>query len=126
MRPRCKLPRRSGWLEHNQCHSLLIFSTQLFSPLNSSRSNHTYSSRTSPHFSARFVISVADLWLEPSSARDTSSLGPRTPPWGRFVNIKCDKENLMFARVLDFEVKPDKKEEFVKLVKAEVLPILKK
>jgi len=32
----------------------------------------------------------------------------------------------MFARVLDFEIKPDKKEEFVKLVKAEILPILKK
>lgn len=32
----------------------------------------------------------------------------------------------MFARILDFEIKPDKKEEFVKVVKAEVLPILKK
>ena len=24
MHPRCWLPRRSWWLEHNQCHSLLI------------------------------------------------------------------------------------------------------
>jgi heme-degrading monooxygenase HmoA len=32
----------------------------------------------------------------------------------------------MFARILDFEVKMEKKEEFVKLVKNQVLPILKK
>lgn len=32
----------------------------------------------------------------------------------------------MFARILDFEIKLEKKEEFVKVVKAEVLPILKK
>lgn len=32
----------------------------------------------------------------------------------------------MFARILDFEVKPEKKEEFVKLVKNEIVPILKK
>jgi len=32
----------------------------------------------------------------------------------------------MFARILDFEVKPEKKEEFVKAVKNEVVPILKK
>jgi len=32
----------------------------------------------------------------------------------------------MFARILDFEVKPDRKEEFVKVVKNEVVPILKK
>ncbi len=32
----------------------------------------------------------------------------------------------MFARILDFEVKPEKKEEFVKVLKHEVLPILKK
>jgi len=32
----------------------------------------------------------------------------------------------MFARILDFEVKPEKKEEFLKVVKNEVLPILKK
>jgi heme-degrading monooxygenase HmoA len=32
----------------------------------------------------------------------------------------------MFARILDCEVKPEKKEEFVKVIKNEVLPILKK
>jgi len=32
----------------------------------------------------------------------------------------------MFARILEFEVKLEKKEEFVKIVKNEVLPILKK
>jgi hypothetical protein len=32
----------------------------------------------------------------------------------------------MFARILDFEVKLEKKEEFVKVVKNQVLPILKK
>jgi quinol monooxygenase YgiN len=32
----------------------------------------------------------------------------------------------MFARILNFEVKPEKKEEFVKVVKNQVLPILKK
>lgn len=32
----------------------------------------------------------------------------------------------MFARILDFEIKPEKKEEFVKVVKNEVLPILRK
>ena len=32
----------------------------------------------------------------------------------------------MFARILNFEVKPEKKEEFVKVVKNEVLPILRK
>ncbi len=32
----------------------------------------------------------------------------------------------MFARILDFEVKPEKKEDFVKVMKNEVLPILKK
>ena len=32
----------------------------------------------------------------------------------------------MFARILDFEIKQEKKEEFVKVVKNQVLPILKK
>jgi heme-degrading monooxygenase HmoA len=32
----------------------------------------------------------------------------------------------MFARILDFEVKAEKKEEFVKAIKNQVLPILKK
>ena len=32
----------------------------------------------------------------------------------------------MFARILDFEVKPEKKEEFVRVVKNEIVPILKK
>ncbi len=32
----------------------------------------------------------------------------------------------MFARILDFELKPEKKEEFVKILKNQVLPILKK
>jgi heme-degrading monooxygenase HmoA len=32
----------------------------------------------------------------------------------------------MFARILEFNVKPEKKEEFVKVVKNEVLPILRK
>jgi len=32
----------------------------------------------------------------------------------------------MFARILDFEVKMEKKEEFVKVMKNQVLPILKK
>ena len=32
----------------------------------------------------------------------------------------------MFARILDCEVKLEKKEEFVKVIKNEVLPILKK
>jgi len=32
----------------------------------------------------------------------------------------------MFARILDFEVKPERKEEFVKVVKNEIVPILKK
>lgn len=32
----------------------------------------------------------------------------------------------MFARILDFEVKPEKKEEFVKVVKNKIVPILKK
>ncbi len=32
----------------------------------------------------------------------------------------------MFARILDFEVKLEKKEEFVKVVKNEIVPILKK
>src|SRR6266566_9809414 len=32
----------------------------------------------------------------------------------------------MFARILDFQVKPEKKEEFVKVVKNEILPILRK
>jgi heme-degrading monooxygenase HmoA len=32
----------------------------------------------------------------------------------------------MFARILNYEVKPEKKEEFVKVVKNQVLPILKK
>jgi len=32
----------------------------------------------------------------------------------------------MFARVLEFETKLEKKEEFVKIIKNEVLPILKK
>jgi len=30
----------------------------------------------------------------------------------------------MFARILDYEVKPEKKEEFVRVVKNEVLPLL--
>ncbi|HKM84656.1 MAG TPA: hypothetical protein VJW96_00510, partial [Terriglobales bacterium] len=32
----------------------------------------------------------------------------------------------MFARILDYEVKLEKKEEFVKIIKNEVLPTLKK
>jgi hypothetical protein len=32
----------------------------------------------------------------------------------------------MFARILDFEIKMEKKEEFVKIMKSQVLPILKK
>lgn len=32
----------------------------------------------------------------------------------------------MFARILDFDVKLEKKEEFVKVVKNEIVPILKK
>lgn len=32
----------------------------------------------------------------------------------------------MFARILDYEVKAEKKEEFVRVVKSQVLPILKK
>lgn len=32
----------------------------------------------------------------------------------------------MFARILNFEIKPEKKEEFVNIMKAEVLPIMKK
>jgi heme-degrading monooxygenase HmoA len=32
----------------------------------------------------------------------------------------------MFARILNFEVKPENKEEFVKVMKNQVLPILKK
>lgn len=32
----------------------------------------------------------------------------------------------MFARILDFQLKPEKKEEFVKVVKNEILPILRK
>jgi len=32
----------------------------------------------------------------------------------------------MFARILDFAVKPEKKEEFVKVMRNQVLPILKK
>ena len=32
----------------------------------------------------------------------------------------------MFARILDFEVKLEKKEEFVKVVKNEIVPILVK
>jgi len=32
----------------------------------------------------------------------------------------------MFARILDFEIKLEKKEEFIKVVKNEILPILKK
>lgn len=32
----------------------------------------------------------------------------------------------MFARILNFEVKPEKKEEFVKVVKNEIVPILRK
>jgi hypothetical protein len=32
----------------------------------------------------------------------------------------------MFARILDFEVKMEKKEEFVKVMKNQVLPTLKK
>jgi heme-degrading monooxygenase HmoA len=32
----------------------------------------------------------------------------------------------MFARILNFAVKPEKKEEFVKVLRKEVLPILKK
>ena len=32
----------------------------------------------------------------------------------------------MFARILDFEVKTEKKEEFVRVIKNEILPILKK
>lgn len=32
----------------------------------------------------------------------------------------------MFARILDFEVKPEKKDEFVKMVKNQIVPILKK
>jgi len=32
----------------------------------------------------------------------------------------------MFARILNFEVKPEKKDEFVKAIKNEVVPILKK
>jgi heme-degrading monooxygenase HmoA len=32
----------------------------------------------------------------------------------------------MFARILNFEVKPEKKDEFVKTMKNQVLPILKK
>lgn len=32
----------------------------------------------------------------------------------------------MFARILEFEVKLEKKEEFVKVVKNQIVPILKK
>jgi len=32
----------------------------------------------------------------------------------------------MFARILDCQVKPEKKEEFVKVIKNEILPILQK
>src|ERR1039457_6120085 len=52
-----------------------------------------------------------------------SFLRQRTPP-GTFISI--ERRAFMFARILDFEVKPEKKEEFVKKVKNEVLPILRK
>jgi heme-degrading monooxygenase HmoA len=40
--------------------------------------------------------------------------------------MKMKRSTPMFARILDFEVKPEKKEEFVKVVKNEIVPILKK
>src|SRR6266566_5984490 len=42
------------------------------------------------------------------------------------VRIRTKRSTPMFARILNFEVKPEKKEEFVKVVKNEVLPILRK
>jgi len=40
--------------------------------------------------------------------------------------LRHEKEPIMFARILEFVPKLEKKEEFIRVVKDEVLPILKK
>src|SRR5208283_2177838 len=65
----------------------------------------------------------------PSSRRsgNTHASSDRGPPPGTLWLIRETKRSIpMFARILDFEVKPEKKEDFLKVVKNEVLPILKK
>jgi heme-degrading monooxygenase HmoA len=45
---------------------------------------------------------------------------------GFYLTKEKERSTVMFARILDFEVKMEKKEEFVNVVKEQVLPILKK
>jgi heme-degrading monooxygenase HmoA len=52
-----------------------------------------------------------------------SFLRQRTHPG---TSISIERRTVMFARIIEFEVKPEKKEEFVKKVKNEVVPILRK
>jgi len=69
---------------------------------------------------AKFHLARAPGIREALKPRSTE--GPRLES----VFISDEKETPMFARILDFEVKPEKKEEFVKVVKNEIVPILKK
>jgi hypothetical protein len=48
----------------------------------------------------------------------------RAPACNSYLKLK--RRTIMFARILDFEVKLEKKEEFVKVVKNEIVPILVK
>jgi heme-degrading monooxygenase HmoA len=52
---------------------------------------------------------------------------PESPRLNRIVSDKRkERSTTMFARILNFEVKPGKKEDLVKILKNDVLPILKK
>jgi heme-degrading monooxygenase HmoA len=66
------------------------------------------------------------IWPElPGFGKHLNLVRPRAPAL-KTLFISNEKETPMFARILDFEVKPEKKEEFVKVVKNEIVPILKK
>jgi quinol monooxygenase YgiN len=61
----------------------------------------------------------------PAFEKPEASSSRGLPP-GTVVNLIKKRSTPMFARILNFEVKPEKKEEFVKVLNKQVLPILTK
>jgi quinol monooxygenase YgiN len=71
---------------------------------------------------------VLGFLLARAFGRSSTIKFPRTPGGtrlGTLLLIYKEKEPPMFARILYFEVKPEKKEELVRAVKNQVVPILK-
>src|SRR5580658_6476015 len=62
----------------------------------------------------------------PAFGKHTCLVTPRAPAWQLLFILTMKRNTPMFARILDFEVKLEKKEEFVKVVKNQIVPILKK